>query len=269
MIRRSLFLTIAALLAGVAVAHAASQTTPTTTPTPIVPPGAAAPAPSTAPRAIVPEAPAPAPTAKPETPPAPPQPAPPPAAAPQAAAPAPATPAPAPAAPETPPAANDAANLTPSGQPQVFYGEEGLPPSVKALRAKILAATRTGDLEALRPILEANGEPPQLSGGDSDDPIATLKLLSGDPKGREILAILEEVLEAGFVHVDVGTPQEMYIWPYFTRYPLDKLSGPQMVELFRLITAGDFQDMQDKGVYSFYRVGISPDGKWQFFEDGD
>ena len=61
----------------------------------------------------------------------------------------------------------------------------------------------------------------------------------------------------------------MYIWPYFTRYPLDKLLGPQMVELFRLITAGDFQDMQDKGVYSFYRVGIGPDGTWHFFEDGD
>jgi len=265
MIRRSLFLTIAALLAGVAVAHAASQTTPT----PIVPPGTATPAPAPGQRAIVPEAPEPATTAKPEMPPAAPQPATPPAAPPLAAAPTPATPAPAPAAPDTPPAANDAASLTPGALPQVSYGDEGLPPSVKALRAKILAATRTGDLEALRPILEANGESPQLSGGDSDDPIATLKLLSGDPKGREILAILEEVLEAGFVHVDVGTPQEMYIWPYFTRYPLDKLNGPQMVELFRLITAGDFQDMQDKGVYSFYRVGISPDGKWQFFEDGD
>jgi len=261
MIRRSLILTIAALLAGAVAAHAASQTAPAASPTPIVPPGAATPAPATGPRAIVPEAPAPATSAKPETPATPPQPTTPPAAAPQVAA---------PAAPETPPAANDAANLAPSGGlPQVFYGEEGLPAPVKALRAKILAATHTGDLESLRPIFEANGESPQLSGGDSDDPIATLKLLSGDPKGREILAILEEVLEAGFVHVDVGTPQEMYIWPYFTRYPLDKLNGPQMVELFRLITAGDFQDMQDKGVYSFYRVGISPDGKWQFFEDGD
>jgi hypothetical protein len=153
--------------------------------------------------------------------------------------------------------------------PQVFYGEDGLPDKVKAMRRRILDATRTGELESLRPVIESNPEPPAFSGGDTDDPIATLKLLSGDDKGREILAILQEILEAGYVHVDVGTPQEMYVWPYFTRYPLDKLTGPQMVELFRLITAGDFQDMQDKGVYSFYRVGIGPDGTWHFFEDGD
>ncbi|WP_413988790.1 hypothetical protein ACMDCR_22640 [Labrys okinawensis] len=172
----------------------------------------------------------------------------------------------------TPPAGDtsggddNAASQTP---PQVFYGDADLPPPVKDLRQKLLAAIKTGELESLRPIIAANGETPELSGGDSDDPIATLKLLAGDPKGREILAIMEDVLEAGYVHVDVGTPQEAYVWPYFARYPLDKLTGPQMVELFRLITAGDFQDMQDKGVYSFYRLGISPDGKWEFFEDGD
>jgi len=153
--------------------------------------------------------------------------------------------------------------------PEVHYGEEGLPDKVRDMRRRILEATRTGDLEALRPVIESNEMPPALSGGESDDAIATLKLLSGDDKGREILAILQEVLDAGYVHVDVGTPQDMYIWPYFTRIPLTKLDGRQMVELFRLITAGDLQDMQDKGVYSFYRVGIGPDGTWHYFEDGD
>lgn len=153
--------------------------------------------------------------------------------------------------------------------PEVHYGEEGLPEPVKALRRKILAAAKTGDLDQLRPIIQQSGQSIELSGGDTDDPVATLKLLAGDSGGREILAIMEEVFEAGWVHVDVGTPQDSYVWPYFTRYPLNKLTPPQFVELFRLITAGDFQDMQDKGVYSFYRAGISPDGTWQFFEDGD
>jgi hypothetical protein len=167
----------------------------------------------------------------------------------------------------TPPDSDD--NAASQAIPQVSYGDADLPPPVKELRQKLLAAIKTGELESLRPIITANGVTPELSGGDSDDPIATLKLLAGDPKGREILAIMEDVLEAGYVHVDVGTPQEAYVWPYFARFPLDKLSGPQMVELFRLITAGDFQEMQDKGVYSFFRLGIGPDGKWQFFEDGD
>src|SRR5690606_10488757 len=80
-------------------------------------------------------------------------------------------------------------------------------------REQIIEAAETGDPEKLRPIFEANGEPPALSFAESDDPIEAIKALSGDPEGREILAILIEVLEAGYVHVDVGTPDEMYIWP--------------------------------------------------------
>ncbi len=192
-------------------------------------------------------------------------------ATPQApAVPGPAEPASPPAASQAqPPAAGAQQDTADAALPVVHYGEEGLPDRVKSMRRRILDATRTGDLEALRPVLQSNEMPPALSGGGNDDPIATLRLLSGDDKGREILAILQEMLEAGYVHVDVGTPQEMFIWPYFARYPLDKLSGMQMVELFRLITAGDLQDMQEKGVYSFYRVGIGPDGTWHYFEDGD
>ncbi len=55
------------------------------------------------------------------------------------------------------------------------------------------------------------------------------------PEGREILAILIEVLEAGYVHVDVGTPDEMYVWPYFARYPVNALTPRQIVELFKLV----------------------------------
>ena len=41
------------------------------------------------------------------------------------------------------------------------------------------------------------------------------------------------------------------------------------MELLRIITAGDLADMQEYGNYSFYRIGISPDGKWKFFTAGD
>ena len=75
--------------------------------------------------------------------------------------------------------------------PQVFYGDADLPAPVRELRQKLLTAIKTGELESLRPIFAANGGNPDLPGGESDDPIATLKLLAGDPKGREILAIME------------------------------------------------------------------------------
>lgn len=153
--------------------------------------------------------------------------------------------------------------------PAIEYDVEKLPAPVKRLREQILEAAKTGDIEKLRPIVEANGEPPQFGFTQTDDPIAYLKSQSGDTEGREILAILSEVLEAGYVHVDVGTTEEMYIWPYFARYPLDKLTGPQMVEMFRLLTAGDYEDMKSYGTYLFYRLGITPTGEWSYFIEGD
>jgi hypothetical protein len=158
----------------------------------------------------------------------------------------------------------------PSGPPpMVEYDPNKLPAPVKRIREQILEAAKTGDAEKLRPIFEANQELPQLGLAEDDDPVAQLKSLSGDPDGREILAILIEVLDAGYVHVDAGTPEEMYIWPYFARYPLDKLDAPQMVELFKLLTAGDYEDMKIYGTYLFYRVGIAPNGVWKYFVTGD
>jgi hypothetical protein len=101
------------------------------------------------------------------------------------------------------------------------------------------------------------------------DPITFLKGLSGDAEGQEILAIMEEVLNAGYVHVDAGTPQELYVWPYFFAVPLDKLDARQRVELFKIVTAGDYDSMKQFGAYIFYRVGIAPDGQWAFFVAGD
>ncbi len=71
------------------------------------------------------------------------------------------------------------------------------------------------------------------------------------------------------MHVDVGTPQEMYVWPYFARYPLNRLPPPQEVELYRILTADDVEEMRDFGVYVFYRVGIGQDGTWHYFVAGE
>jgi len=153
--------------------------------------------------------------------------------------------------------------------PVVEYDPANLPLPVRRLREQILEAATTGDPEKLRPIFDANGEHPALSFRESDDPIEALKALSGDPEGREILAILIEVLDAGYVHVDVGTPDEMYIWPYFARYPVEALTPPQLVELFKLVFSGDYEDMKSYGAYISYRVGLAPDGTWRFFLVGD
>jgi hypothetical protein len=153
----------------------------------------------------------------------------------------------------------------PTEIPVVEYDFSKLPAPVARLRQQIIDAAKTGDPEKLRPIIDANGEPPQFGPNDTGDPIDYLKSQSGDKEGREILAILWEVLDAGYVHVDPGQPDEMYVWPYFARYPVDKLTPPQLVELFRLVYAGDYEDMLDYGLYTSFRVGLAPNGTWSYF----
>lgn len=153
--------------------------------------------------------------------------------------------------------------------PMVEYDPAKLPTPVRRLREQIIEAAHSGDPEKLRPIIEANDEPPVFGSDETGDQIEQLKSLSGDAEGREILAILIEVLEAGYVHVDVGTPNEVYLWPYFARYPVDKLTPPQIVELFKIVFAGDYEDMQADGQYQFYRVGLAPNGTWKYFVSGD
>ena len=61
----------------------------------------------------------------------------------------------------------------------------------------------------------------------------------------------------------------MYVWPYFAQTPLKDLSRGQKVELFRIVTGSDYKEMAAFGAYSFYRVGIAPDGVWHYFVAGE
>ena len=145
-----------------------------------------------------------------------------------------------------------------------------LPAPVRRMHEALLAATRTGDLDAMQLPIEMNELQPAIGiDGDFADPIPALQAMAGDPDGIEILAILSEILETGFVHIDKGTPQEMYVWPYFAHIPLRRLTRPQRVELFRLITARDYEEMDAIGHYTFFRLGIGPDGTWHYLIAGE
>jgi hypothetical protein len=157
-----------------------------------------------------------------------------------------------------------------AADPEIIYDLARLPQSTRRMRELILEATKSGDIEKLRPLLGMGDDATMLSfGGVEGDLIEHLRQLSGDGEGHEILAILEEVLEAGFVHLDAGKPEELYVWPYFFAVNMENLTSPQRVELFRIVTAGDYEDMKNYGAYIFYRVGITPEGRWMFFVAGD
>lgn len=140
-----------------------------------------------------------------------------------------------------------------------------LPLAVSAMRDRLIAAAKTGDIDALRAVIEENGVTPAFSFEGGDDPIEHWRRASGDEAGREILAILQETLETAPVLHDAGSPDAYYGWPYFEALDLTTLTPEQEVELYTLVTSGDVEVMIERGGWSFFRVHITPDGVWRAF----
>lgn len=154
--------------------------------------------------------------------------------------------------------------------PQIITDLEEISFPARKMRQLILEAARSGDVEKLRPYLGYGDDVTMLSlGGHEEDPIEFLKSLSGDHKGHEILAIMTEILEAPPVKTETVPGDVVYVWPYFYAYPFDKLTPEQRVDMYRIITHGDYEEMIQFGSYIFYRLGITPEGRWRFFVAGD
>ena len=152
--------------------------------------------------------------------------------------------------------------------PQVRYGTEGLPAPVQEMREAILTAVRAGRIEELRHAWELNELKPDLGANVGSDPIAHWKQISGDGEGREILAAIGELLDAGYVTLPLGPDIEnngLYVWPYFAEMPIDKLTPPQEVELLRLVPPAAVRAMRAAGRYTYWRLAIGADGTWHSF----
>ena len=156
-----------------------------------------------------------------------------------------------------------------AGERIVHKGEEGLPPLVAKTRRAILDAAYSGDLSRLRVVLQQSETPVSLSVNEVGDPIEYLKSQSGDGEGLEILAILTDILEAGWVRTDPNTPRETYVWPSFAARKIDNLAPDELVELYKIVTSADYDEMKTAGKYIFYGVGIGADGTWHYFKTMD
>jgi hypothetical protein len=94
--------------------------------------------------------------------------------------------------------------------------EKPLPAAVVEMQEAILAAVRSGNIEDLQTALEWNELKPMVATEPVADPIVYWKKVSRDGQGREILAILGNILEAGHVALPLGKDIEnnlVYVWP--------------------------------------------------------
>jgi hypothetical protein len=150
----------------------------------------------------------------------------------------------------------------------IHYGQDDLPGPVRELREAMLSAVQSGQIEELRQLWEAGDLKPDLGTGVSGDPLVYWKKASGDGEGREVLAALSLILEAGYVVLPLGRDLEnnrLYIWPYFAEVPIQKLTPAQEVELLRLVSPASVRNMKAKGRYTHWRLAIGADGTWHSF----
>ena len=156
-----------------------------------------------------------------------------------------------------------------TAHPEIIADRGRLPPAVARTLQRILEAARSGELDRVVAAMKSGKTMPVFSLAGDADPAEFWRDNYPDSAGVEALAILVTILESPFVHADRGTAEEMYIWPYFARTPLAALTPAQNVELLRIVTGADYREMAERGAYTFYRLGIAPDGTWRFFVSGD
>jgi len=171
------------------------------------------------------------------------------------------------------PARPGAQPITPSTA-QVDLSEIGrdiaaLPEPVQIMRERLIAAARSGDVGQVAALIAESPVRVAIDQDGREPPQDLWRRLYPESEGLEVLAILIGLLETGFVQVERGSPNEMFVWPYFAHVPLQSLQPPHTVELYRIVTAFDHQQMLDAGTWTFFRIGIAPDGTLHYFLAGE
>jgi hypothetical protein len=143
-----------------------------------------------------------------------------------------------------------------------------LPAPVEEMRHAILAATQSGRIEDLIVPLDWNELKPDLAQGPVDDPIAFWKKSSADGEGREILAVLANILSLPPAERRLGSDVEnnvVYVWPYLAEAKLDALAPTEEVDLLRLVSPDVAKAMRAKKKWTWWRLSIGADGTWHSF----
>ncbi|ULO22824.1 hypothetical protein [Methylocystis sp. SB2] len=147
-----------------------------------------------------------------------------------------------------------------------------LPAPVARIRDKILAATETGDIEALRIPIDWNETRPLFAKSGAfkagTDPIEILKTLSFDRKGQETISLIRSILAQPFVKIVRG-PTTLYEWPAFARHPQAAANEDEARARWRCVRFADLISSNAEGKPRATRIGIGSDGVWHYFWSED
>jgi hypothetical protein len=162
--------------------------------------------------------------------------------------------------------------------PEISRDVETLPPTVRRMRGLILEAARTGDIQKLKTPIQTNEMPPSFGKGvtgSSKGPAMADELMkvfterSGDGAGRETMVQIINLLAVGHARINMGTAQDMFVWPYFSVLNPKLLTPEQQVDVYRVMNAYTLREWQEKGRYPGWRIGIGPEGTWHYFHGAE
>lgn len=148
--------------------------------------------------------------------------------------------------------------------PKVIYDPGTLPDPVQRMLSEIISAAQSGNLEAMRRVLESNELKPMVAAAHVRDPITYWKTQSADATGRDVLAAMLNIIASGGVLTGKGH-DAMYVWPYFAEAEIARLTPAQQVEFYRIVPPEPAAAIMKSGKYTYYRLGISPAGVWHYF----
>lgn len=137
--------------------------------------------------------------------------------------------------------------------------------------SELLSAIQGGAIEDLQDVYDLGERRPDIADQTVTDPVAYWKQQSSDGQGREILAILANLLAVGPAVASHGQDAEnsaTYVWPYLAELPLDKLTPAQEVDLLRLVPAAEVKIMRERKTWTWWRLTIGADGLWHAFKKG-
>ena len=77
-----------------------------------------------------------------------------------------------------------------------------------------------------------------------------------------------DLLSVGPARQPLGRDPEntdVFIWPYLAERPVDELSPPEQVDLYRIVPADVVDTIRQKKRWTWYRLVIGADGTWHAF----
>lgn len=153
---------------------------------------------------------------------------------------------------------------------RAYHG--ALPQSVIDMREQILAAVHSGDVDDLKDAIEWNEIPPDFGAGAKDDPIKHWKSFSTDGEGREVLAVIANLLALPPARLAIGKDPEnttVYVWPYLAELPAGTLKPEEEVDLYRIMPPAAAKAAKSAKDWKWWRLAIGADGTWHTFRKYD